>query len=71
VDALFTATAGIREQGTVKHLEARSPDQVVIAFDIIAAEPTQIRVAGITYVLSILTGSRDWQFAHQKGMNPA
>ena len=70
VDAFFTASAGIREQGMVKYIEASSPDQVVIDFDIITAAPPQIRAAGITDVLSILTGSWDWQFAHQKGMNP-
>jgi glycerol-1-phosphate dehydrogenase [NAD(P)+] len=71
VDAFFTAVAGIREQGTVRYIEARHPDQVIIDFDVIAAAPPQIRAAGITDVLSILTGSWDWQFAHQKGMNPA
>ena len=71
VDAFFTASAGIREQGMVKYIEASSPDQVVIDFDIITAAPPQIRAAGITDVLSILTGSWDWQFAHKKGINPA
>jgi glycerol-1-phosphate dehydrogenase [NAD(P)+] len=70
VDAFFTAAAGIREGGTVKYIDARPPDQVVIDFDIIAAAPAQIRAAGITDALSILTGCWDWQFAHQKGMNP-
>jgi glycerol-1-phosphate dehydrogenase [NAD(P)+] len=71
VDAFFTASAGIREGGTVKYINARPPDQVVIDFDIIAAAPPQIRAAGITDVLAIMTGSWDWQLAHQKGMNPA
>lgn len=71
VDAFFTAVAGIREQGMVRYIEARPPDQVIIDFDVIADAPPQIRAAGITDVLSILTGSWDWQFAHQKGLNPA
>jgi glycerol-1-phosphate dehydrogenase [NAD(P)+] len=71
VDAFFTAVAGIREQGMVRYIEARPPDQVIIDFDIIANAPPQIRAAGITDVLSILTASWDWQFAHQKGLNPA
>jgi glycerol-1-phosphate dehydrogenase [NAD(P)+] len=71
VDAFFTAAAGIREDGSVKYIEARPPDQVVIDLEIIAASPRQLRAAGITDVLSILTGSWDWQFAHQRGMNPA
>jgi len=71
VDAFFTAVAGIREQGMVRYIEARPPDQVIIDFDVIAEAPPQIRAAGITDVLSILTASWDWQFAHQKGLNPA
>ena len=70
VDAFFTSATGIREDGGVKYIDARPPDQVVIDFDIISAAPPQIRAAGITDVLSILTGSWDWQYAHQSGMNP-
>ena len=70
VDAFFTAAAGIRENGTVKYIDTRPADQVVIDFEIIAAAPPQLRAAGITDVLSILTGSWDWQFADQRGLNP-
>jgi glycerol-1-phosphate dehydrogenase [NAD(P)+] len=70
VDAFFTASAGIREDGGVKYINARPPDQVLIDFDVIAAAPPYIRAAGITDVLSILTGCWDWQFAHERGMNP-
>jgi glycerol-1-phosphate dehydrogenase [NAD(P)+] len=70
VDAFFTAAAGIRQDGCVKYIDARPPDQAVIDFKIIAAAPRPLRAAGIADVLSILTGSYDWQFAHQRGMNP-
>ena len=38
---------------------------------VIANAPPQLRAAGITDVLSIATGSWDWQFAHHAGKNPA
>jgi glycerol-1-phosphate dehydrogenase [NAD(P)+] len=70
VDAFFTAAAGIRQDGCVKYIDARPPDQAVIDFVTIAAAPASLRAAGIADVLSILTGSYDWQYAHQRGMNP-
>ena len=70
VDAFFTSDAGIREDRAIKYIDARSPDQVVIDFDVISAAPPQLRAAGMTDVLSILTGSWDWQYADQRGMNP-
>jgi glycerol-1-phosphate dehydrogenase [NAD(P)+] len=70
VDAFFTAAAGIRQAGCVKYIDAHPPDQLVIDFEFIAAAPPSLRAAGITDVLSIYTGSWDWQFAHQKQMNP-
>jgi glycerol-1-phosphate dehydrogenase [NAD(P)+] len=71
VDAFFTSTAGIRENGSVKYINARPADKVLVDFEIITAAPPHLRAAGITDVLSILTGSWDWQFAHQRSMNPA
>jgi glycerol-1-phosphate dehydrogenase [NAD(P)+] len=70
VDAFFTAAAGIRENGCVKYSEALPPEKVFIDFDVLAAAPASIRAAGITDVLSIATGSWDWQFAHERGKNP-
>jgi len=45
------------------------PDRLFIDFEVLTSAPTQIRAAGICDVLSIATGSWDWQFAEQKGMN--
>jgi glycerol-1-phosphate dehydrogenase [NAD(P)+] len=70
VDAFFTSATGIREGGGVKYIESRPPDQVIIDFDILTAAPIQKRAAGITDVLSILTGCWDWKYADQMGMNP-
>ena len=70
VDAFFNAAAGVREDGCVTYIEAHLPDRVIVDFEVIAAAPPSLRAAGISDVLSILTGSWDWQFAQQRNMNP-
>jgi glycerol-1-phosphate dehydrogenase [NAD(P)+] len=70
VDAFLTAASGIRRGGCVVYLETKAPETLILDLDIIAAAPSRVRAAGISDVLSIATGSWDWQFAHGKGMNP-
>jgi glycerol-1-phosphate dehydrogenase [NAD(P)+] len=70
VDAFFTWASGVRREGCVYYLETKPPDRVVIDWDVIAAAPPTIRAAGICDVLSIATGSWDWRFAEQRGLNP-
>lgn len=71
VDAFLTWASGYREGGCVRYIETKPPDQVVIDLDLIAAGPLPIRSAGVTDVLSIATGRRDWRLAHEAGRNPA
>ena len=70
VDAFFTWATGVRQDGCVKYLETKPPDCVVIDFDVLAEAPREIRAAGICDVLSIATGSADWEYAHQHELNP-
>jgi glycerol-1-phosphate dehydrogenase [NAD(P)+] len=70
VDAFITAAAGIRRDGCVYYIPTKVPEKIILDFDVIAAAPAPIRAAGITDVMSIATGSWDWQFAHQQGKNP-
>jgi glycerol-1-phosphate dehydrogenase [NAD(P)+] len=70
VDAFITAAAGIRRDGCVYYIPTKVPEKIILDFDVIAAAPPSIRAAGITDVMSIATGSWDWQFAHQQGRNP-
>jgi len=71
VDAFLTWASGYRESGCVRYIETKPPDEVVIDFEIIANAPAAISAAGITDVLSIATGRRDWKFAHDAGRNPS
>jgi glycerol-1-phosphate dehydrogenase [NAD(P)+] len=70
VDAFFTWASGIREDGCVRYIETKVPDQVVVDLDVVASAPEKIRAAGICDVLSIATGSWDWKYAEMKEKNP-
>lgn len=70
VDAFLTWASGVRKDGCVHYLETKPPDLLVVDLDVIAAAPASIRAAGICDVLSIATGSWDWRFAGEKGVNP-
>ena len=70
VDAFITWASGYRKDGCVYYLETKTPEHLIIDFDVLAAAPPSIRAAGICDVLSIATGAWDWQFAHEQGKNP-
>jgi glycerol-1-phosphate dehydrogenase [NAD(P)+] len=70
VDAFLTWASGVRREGCVYYVETKSPDHLVIDWEVITAAPAPHRVAGICDVLSIVTGSWDWRFAEERSMNP-
>jgi glycerol-1-phosphate dehydrogenase [NAD(P)+] len=70
VDAFLTWASGYREDGCVKYIETKPPDEVYVDYEVIANGPPTIQVAGITDVMSIATGRWDWKHAHDKGRNP-
>lgn len=70
VDAFFTWASGVRQDGCVRYVETRPPDRLVVDWEVLSAAPPSIRAAGLCDVLSIATGSWDWRFAQEKGMNP-
>lgn len=70
VDAFITAASGIRRDGCVYYIETRPPDRLILDLETIKQAPVNVRAAGITDVLSIATGSWDWKYAEEKGMNP-
>jgi glycerol-1-phosphate dehydrogenase [NAD(P)+] len=70
VDAFMTSASGIRRNGCVVYIGTKPPETLILDLDVIAAAPNWIRAAGITDVLSIATGSWDWELAHRRGKNP-
>jgi glycerol-1-phosphate dehydrogenase [NAD(P)+] len=70
VDAFLTSASGVRHQGCVEYIETKTPERLIIDFDVIAVAPHHIRSAGICDVLSIATGLWDWEFAAEWDKNP-
>ncbi len=70
VDAFFTWASGVRRDGCVHYIPTKPPDRVVVDFEVIRGAPPSVRAAGIGDVLSIATGSWDWRYAHERGLNP-
>lgn len=69
-DAFFTWASGVRKNGCVVYLQTTIPDRLIVDFDVLSSAPPPLRAAGICDVLSIATGSWDWNYAEGKGMNP-
>lgn len=70
VDAFLTSASGVRQNGCVDYIETKPPEVLSVDLKVIAAAPESLRAAGICDVLSIATGCWDWQFAHERNMNP-
>lgn len=66
-NAYVTAAAGIRRNGRVEYLGNVAPDLVVIDFDVIRTAPPLLNISGVGDILSIHTGSRDWEIAAEDG----
>jgi len=67
VDAFVTPAAGIRRNHQVVYVGESSPDPLVIDFNLLRTAPPELNVAGIGDLLSIHTGTFDWEYAHSKG----
>lgn len=70
VDAFFTPTSAVRQDGTVRYIETKPAETVVIDLEVIAAAPAEIRAAGICDLLSIVTARWDWKYADDQEANP-
>jgi len=70
VDAFLTWASGYREEGCVRYLETKCPDELVVDYEVLGAAPEAVRAAGICDTLSISTGLWDWRYAEDRGKNP-
>jgi glycerol-1-phosphate dehydrogenase [NAD(P)+] len=69
VDAFTAWSSGYRENGCVRYLPTKIAEEMIIDLDMIARAPEEIRAAAICDLLSIATGSWDWEFAEKEGKN--
>lgn len=67
VDAFVTPAAGIRRNHQVVYVGESSPDPLVIDFNLLRTAPPELNIAGIGDLLSIHTGTFDWEYAQSKG----
>lgn len=67
VDAFVTPSAGIRRNHEVVYVGRSSPDPLIIDFNLLRTAPPELNVAGIGDLLSIHTGTFDWEYAESKG----
>jgi glycerol-1-phosphate dehydrogenase [NAD(P)+] len=66
VDAFVTPAAGIRRNHEVVYIGESTPDPLVIDFNLLRTAPSELNVAGIGDILSIHTGTFDWEYAHKR-----
>ena len=67
VDAFVTPAAGIRRNHEVVYVGKSSPDPLVIDFNLLRTAPPELNIAGIGDLLSIHTGTFDWEYANSMG----
>jgi len=67
VDAFVTPAAGIRRNHEVVYVGKSSPDPLVIDFNLLRTAPSELNIAGTGDLLSIHTGTFDWEYANSRG----
>jgi len=67
VDAFVTPAAGIRRNHEVAYVGSSTPNPLVIDFNLLRTAPPELNIAGIGDLLSIHTGSFDWEYAQSRG----
>lgn len=66
-DGFFTSLVASRVGGTVSYITTGPVPRLIIDWDIIRNAPPSVRGAGITELLTIVTGLLDWRYAASKG----
>jgi glycerol-1-phosphate dehydrogenase [NAD(P)+] len=62
-DCIFTSSTAVREEGTVKYIPSKKPDELIIDYDLLLEAPYSLNVCGWGDVLSIHTALSDWRLS--------
>lgn len=62
-DCMFTSSTAIREEGTVKYIPSKKPDELIVDYDLLLEAPYRLNVCGWGDVLSIHTALWDWKLS--------
>lgn len=65
-DGPLTALVAARQGGTVQYIHTGPVSKILIDWDVIRAAPTNVRGAGITELLTIVTALLDWRYAAER-----
>lgn len=66
-DAFLVDCTGIRKNSCVSYVKSKVADSVVLDWDILSQSPWGLNVSGCGDVLSIFTGTYDWQLCNSDG----
>jgi glycerol-1-phosphate dehydrogenase [NAD(P)+] len=66
VDGLLTALVAARMDNTVEYVTTGPAGTMIIDWEVIRAAPQHVRGAGITELLTIVTGLLDWRYAAER-----
>lgn len=69
VDGFFTPIVAVRENGVIDYETTGPARQVIIDWEVVRTAPAELRGAGITEILSIVTGLLDWRYAAERNQN--
>jgi glycerol-1-phosphate dehydrogenase [NAD(P)+] len=70
VDAPFTNTVAVREEGKVTYIGDRYPEEIVLDFPLIQQAPPHLNRAGACDIASIHTALYDWKLARDLNGEP-
>ena len=62
-DCMFTSSTAVREEGMVKYIPTKKPDELIIDYDILLEAPYHLNAFGWGDVLSIHTALWDWKLS--------
>ncbi len=68
VDAGFTDSIGVRDQGRVRYVGHVVPEVVILDLELVRSAPPRLNRAGVGDVLSCHTGLFDWRLASAVGL---
>lgn len=69
VNAPFGQRAGVRVGGFVRYLGWAVPEAVYVDYEVIRSAPSRLNRSGVGDVLCYHTAHRDWQLAHEAGLD--
>jgi glycerol-1-phosphate dehydrogenase [NAD(P)+] len=62
-DCIFTSSTAVREEGTVRYIPSKKPDELILDYDLLLEAPYRLNICGWGDILSIHTALFDWKLS--------